>query len=216
MKQKVIKPTKKQVTRWFKSYEREMQRQMNKPSMKAFKDDIYKFKNKNKFVGPFASYLQERYAAVADGKRKTLGNVMRDFVNDTKFDYSAKQAKALLKGIKNIDDTAGEFGLQLNDDILDLSKRLQKATKGKSYGEQVNLIRTDMYNIMNEDVGMISTVNDTLKQLGVGAQTELEMLMDQNPLLDENDPRVKRLKELAKFTNSYGRAEYIGNRIFGS
>ena len=216
MKQKVIKPTKKQVTRWYKSYERELARQMQKPSMKAFEKDIFQFKNKNKFVGPFASYLQERYADVADGKRKTLGNVMRDFVNDTKFDYSSKQAKALLKGIKNIDETAGEFGMQLNDDILDLSQRLQKATKGMSYGAQVNLVRTDMYNIMNEDVGLISTVNDTLKQLGANAETQLEQLMDENPLLDENDPRIKQLKELAKFSNSYSRSEYIGNRIFGS
>ena len=216
MEPKVIKITKKQATQFYKTYKNEVARQLERPTMKKFINYVNVFTHKETFISQFGQFLQQRYIDVAEGNRKTLGNYMRDFVNQTKFDVTSKQAKALLKGIKNIDTTAGEFGMELDDSILDLSKTLQKVTKGKSYGEQINLIRTDMYNIMNEDVGMISTVNDTLKELGTNAEAQLSNLMDENPLLDENDPRVKQLKELAKFSNSYNRAEYIGNRIFGS
>ena len=213
---KILKFDDQRVNKFYKTYLKEVQRQRIKPSMKAYANQMNVYQRSDTFIQAFSRFYQQRYLDVIEGDRKTLGNYMRDFVNQSKFEVTQKQAQALLKGIKNIDETSGEFGMQLDDDILDLSKRLQKVTKGKSYGEQVNLIRTDMYNIMNEDVGMISTVNDTLKELGTNAEAQLSNLMDENPLLDENDPRVKQLKELAKFSNSYNRAEYIGNRIFGS
>ena len=53
--------------------------------------------SKDEFEARYTQYKNERDMEIAEGKRKTLGNITRDIVDDQTYKLSVKQARAVLK-----------------------------------------------------------------------------------------------------------------------